>query len=452
MFFFKSRAKMEQSEPLGEPQTKGADGTLKELTSKWFLETQVPFILHNGIFPVWFLGFISRRDAEEKLQDKEVGCFLIRLSDKNIGYILSYRGRERCRHFVINQTKSGQFIICGDTEEHNSLSDLIEYYKMSPIEPFGEYLTTSCFEVLDEDLYDTIHFSPKEKPEVTARTGNNGQNQHISKTSEQPPALPPKSIRSYEETPPLPRRARPVESDPVNDQKSAHDGILYAQLEKHLFREMSRAHQESCQENLPRHCPGRPEKPTTLNQGCPKEKISVSGTVYSELSLLDSKSRSLPLLDSNSAEERSYKLNPCSLTPPRLSPRPLRQAVSHGPQVDKRDMYSRPMSSHSLNYLCDSPLYHLAGRPDSPLSTSETRAFTSEQNNDPMYAEVPGEAVPVRFHLDRYEQKRGYSDAAKQPNSNTYESLEDLRPKHTQPSWATKNDKRKRVFPEVKWK
>lgn len=37
-----------------------------------------------------FLGFIDR-DAEEILREKELGCFLIRLSDKAIGYILSYK-------------------------------------------------------------------------------------------------------------------------------------------------------------------------------------------------------------------------------------------------------------------------------------------------------------------------------------------------------------------------
>nr|XP_046208016.1 SH2 domain-containing protein 7-like [Oncorhynchus gorbuscha] len=81
------------------------------------------------------------------LRDKELGCFLIRLSDKAMGYILSYRGRDRCRHFVINQSKSGQFIVSGDTEEHETLGELIEHYKTSPIEPFREYLTCSCLEI-----------------------------------------------------------------------------------------------------------------------------------------------------------------------------------------------------------------------------------------------------------------------------------------------------------------
>lgn len=57
------------------------------------------------------------------------------------------RGRDRCRHFVINQSETGQFAVSGDANRYDSVSDLIKYYKTRPIEPFGEYLTSSCFEV-----------------------------------------------------------------------------------------------------------------------------------------------------------------------------------------------------------------------------------------------------------------------------------------------------------------
>lgn len=57
------------------------------------------------------------------------------------------RGRDRCRHFVINQSESGKFLVCGDTTGHGTLSELIDYYRATPIEPFGEHLTSSCVEV-----------------------------------------------------------------------------------------------------------------------------------------------------------------------------------------------------------------------------------------------------------------------------------------------------------------
>lgn len=57
------------------------------------------------------------------------------------------RGRDRCRHFVISQSESGKFLVCGDTTGHGTLSELIDYYRTKPIEPFGEHLTSSCVEV-----------------------------------------------------------------------------------------------------------------------------------------------------------------------------------------------------------------------------------------------------------------------------------------------------------------
>lgn len=79
--------------------------------------------------------------------------------DVNILYFFYNRGRDRCRHFVINQSKSGRFIVSGDTEVHDTLSDLIEYYKTSPIEPFGEYLTSSCYEVRRHSLCNHLHLN-----------------------------------------------------------------------------------------------------------------------------------------------------------------------------------------------------------------------------------------------------------------------------------------------------
>ncbi|TNN86882.1 SH2 domain-containing protein 7 [Liparis tanakae] len=190
---------MEQRELTANSNVEATDGRLRELASKWFIETQAPLIVHNGIFPTWFLGFITRKEAEDKLREKELGCFLIRLSEKVIGYILSYRGKDRCRHFVINRSESGQFLVCGETEGHDSISDLIKYYTSSPIQPFGEYLASSCFEALDKDLYDIIQVYPREDwPVANVRAVNNMQKPQINSASEQPPARPPKNNRTLE--------------------------------------------------------------------------------------------------------------------------------------------------------------------------------------------------------------------------------------------------------------
>ncbi len=52
------------------------------------------------------------------------------------------RGQDRCRHFVINQTKTGLLVVSGDSTTHNSLTELINHFKTTPIQPFGEYLTS----------------------------------------------------------------------------------------------------------------------------------------------------------------------------------------------------------------------------------------------------------------------------------------------------------------------
>lgn len=130
------------------------------------------------------------------------------------------RGRDRCRHFVINQSKSGQFLVHGDNRVHDTVSDLIEHYKTSPIQPFGEHLTTSCFEVrqkffshflasntlvkkevptgvllrqaLNEELYDIIQVGSDETPFGAVRNMPKPQNSVL----EQPPSRPPRSNRT----------------------------------------------------------------------------------------------------------------------------------------------------------------------------------------------------------------------------------------------------------------
>ncbi|KAM4619351.1 SH2 domain-containing protein 7-like isoform 2-T2 [Polymixia lowei] len=447
MLHHKDRTGMERRDPSVESMAERTEGGLRHLALKWFTETQAPLILHNGIFPTWFQGFIDRKNTEDTLRDKEVGCFLIRLSDKAIGYILSYKGKNRCRHFVINQSQSGQFVVSGDTQVHDTLSDLIEYYKTYPIEPFGEYLTSSCFEESTRGLYDIIQVSCKEKPVVSVRVVENVKDQWGNRTSELPPKLPPKS--TPKEIPPLPRTGRALKSGSLDDQTSAHGGVLYAQLEKHRPREITRV-THSCQESSPEGSSRRAEGSALQSQACLKNNISGcsgdapgSGTVYSELSLLDRKSRSLPLLDDDSDEQQSYKLSAFSPAPPRLSPESPREACCHSLPQEQTKTCSRPTSSHSLDYLCNSPIYYLAGRPGRQLNTDETRSFPSDR--DSMYADVPGEATRGRFLLENT-----YEQIPWRAESNTYESLEDLRTEHA--SRGIKNDRRRRFFPEIKKK
>ncbi|XP_032477587.1 SH2 domain-containing protein 7 [Phocoena sinus] len=135
------------SQALAKPQ---------ELALMWFMETQAPLILQNGALPPWFHGFITRKQTEQLLRDKALGSFLIRLSDRATGYILSYRGSDRCRHFVINQLQNRCYLISGDTQSHGTLAELVRHYQEVQFEPFGETLAAACPRVENSDLYDAI--------------------------------------------------------------------------------------------------------------------------------------------------------------------------------------------------------------------------------------------------------------------------------------------------------
>ncbi|KAK7891527.1 hypothetical protein WMY93_023490 [Mugilogobius chulae] len=282
-FCLKKRRDMEQRGQTEPPQidlTAGgaSEGGLRELITAWFLQSQASLISHNGLFPNWFLGFTSRKDAEDILMTKDVGCFLVRLSDKALGYILSYR---QVPSFCDKPSDSGQFVVFGHNVQHTTISELIQYFKEKPIEPFGEYLTTSCFGSQKEPLYDTIQVSPKGRTVATVHAQK--VKKHLS--NQGPERLLTQSRakninRTSEEIPPLPRRSRHLENGITIENQ---DSVCYAQVRR------KKAKDRELKGDL------RPQ------------------SLYSELDLLDSRCRSLPLL-LNSSEEQNYRL---SVTPPR---------------------------------------------------------------------------------------------------------------------------------------
>ncbi|TFJ98184.1 butyrophilin-like protein 2 [Platysternon megacephalum] len=79
--------------------TEGQTGEEEEMrqikrgaTLRWFRETQAWKVMQDdGAFPGWLHGMISRREAENLLMDKPLGCFLVRISQSRPGYTLSYR-------------------------------------------------------------------------------------------------------------------------------------------------------------------------------------------------------------------------------------------------------------------------------------------------------------------------------------------------------------------------
>ncbi|CAB1350988.1 unnamed protein product [Coregonus sp. 'balchen'] len=124
--------------------------SLRAHTLLWFERTQLPRLRRPGRpLPSWLHGFATRREAEELLKDKQQGCFLLRLSESKIGFVLSYRGKDRCRHFIIEEEEGGRgacYLIAGEESRHCSLQELVSYYTQNPVGPFNEILNTPCDE------------------------------------------------------------------------------------------------------------------------------------------------------------------------------------------------------------------------------------------------------------------------------------------------------------------
>ncbi|NXH69309.1 SH22A protein, partial [Hydrobates tethys] len=127
------------SPPDGDPRPELV--ALRARTRLWFEQTQARRLGAKGELPTWFHGFISRRETEQLLQDQPPGCFLVRFSESTVGFVLSYRGRDRCRHFVLDQLPDGRYVILGERSAHAELADLLRHYATAPVTPYHEFLT-----------------------------------------------------------------------------------------------------------------------------------------------------------------------------------------------------------------------------------------------------------------------------------------------------------------------
>ncbi|KAM6364146.1 myosin-IIIb-like isoform 2-T2 [Pluvialis apricaria] len=136
-------------------------------TLRWFKETQAKKVIQDdGAFPSWLHGMISRREAENLLIDKPLGCFLVRISQSRPGYTLTYRGEGRCRHYMIQVQPNARYVILGEDRAHASLTRLVRYHQTVGIQPFMELLTVPCgqksSESLDYEDLECLKLTPSE--------------------------------------------------------------------------------------------------------------------------------------------------------------------------------------------------------------------------------------------------------------------------------------------------
>lgn len=160
----------------------------------WFTESQLQSVIRNGVVPEWFHGIISRKTAEELLMAKPPGYFLIRVSESRIGYTLSYRAEDRCRHFMIDALENGSYIIVGENRYHRFLHDLVDFHRRTPIMPFTQVLTVPCGQASnDKTDYAELLFCSRGPDSRASLPPNNFQVPSINPPGSRediPPALP----------------------------------------------------------------------------------------------------------------------------------------------------------------------------------------------------------------------------------------------------------------------
>ncbi|XP_043423824.1 SH2 domain-containing protein 2A [Prionailurus bengalensis] len=134
--------------PASSPDTEKAEEvpgeggqSLQAETRAWFQKTQAHWLLQRGAAPPWFHGFITRREAERLLEPKPEGCYLVRFSESAVTFVLTYRSRTCCRHFLLSQLGDGRHVVLGEDSAHARLPDLLRHYTVCPLSPYGETLS-----------------------------------------------------------------------------------------------------------------------------------------------------------------------------------------------------------------------------------------------------------------------------------------------------------------------
>ncbi|KAF5901925.1 SH2 domain-containing protein 4A-like isoform X1, partial [Clarias magur] len=99
---------------------------------RWFREEQLPlrvcFQDDDSRVAPWFHGIITRTEAEDLLSEGSPGSFLVRVSERIFGYVLSYQSPDGGKHFLIDATDNC-YMLLGDQIKFGNLGELVEYHK-----------------------------------------------------------------------------------------------------------------------------------------------------------------------------------------------------------------------------------------------------------------------------------------------------------------------------------
>ncbi|XP_066492359.1 SH2 domain-containing protein 7 isoform X1 [Tiliqua scincoides] len=460
---------------------------LKHLVLRWFLETQAPLILQDGRLPEWFHGFITRKQTEDLLKDKDFGCFLIRLNERALGYILSYRGKDRCRHFVISCQRNGHYVIAGDTHTHESLAGLIGYYRTSEIEPFEENLTTACSKAEDKGIYDEISLdrqatskqsSASATPLLTSQTSSSSPTSKLEKDStSNPPAPsrrkvpePQKSLskdrqslntEDLDAAPPIPDRSRLLMTKSFEEDSGDGRNKVYAAQKKDnksldMPKEVDKAFTDNSQKRDEANQGSRKKTSSVFalskqsdrfysNKISPKETCS-PGTIYSEISL-EKSSLTQPEPQGSQFSFKPPKkatLSSPPITPPKLSPRLPNKPKTNTERQQSESSYPTSSASPAVDEEHRKPV-HDQSAANSPKETlygqvnkmkPQKPAASASDNTSNTYESIPfeqdSERLPMSLSMkptktyDQICSKSGQPSRAQIYTEDPYEKIPDF--------------------------
>ncbi|XP_030835728.1 SH2 domain-containing protein 4A isoform X2 [Strongylocentrotus purpuratus] len=128
---------------------------------EWFqkeeCERQAGLLKDTKEIAPWFHGIITRQQAEYLLFPKAEGHFLVRVSNRIWGYALSFRDKERAKHFLIDASGSMYSFFGQDQKDHASLEDLVQFHMRMPISEMGkEVLKTPCVQAANPPDYEEL--------------------------------------------------------------------------------------------------------------------------------------------------------------------------------------------------------------------------------------------------------------------------------------------------------
>ncbi|XP_036045234.1 SH2 domain-containing protein 2A isoform X1 [Onychomys torridus] len=157
-----------------EEEVPGKGGlSLQAEIRAWVQKTQAHWLLLRTA-PVWFHGFITRREAERLLQPQPQGCYLVRFSESTVTFVLSYRSRTCCRHFLLAQLGDGRHVVLGEDSAHAQLQDLLLHYTECPLSPYGETLT----QPLARQTAEPAGLSPRTESDSGSKRQEDPDSQH----------------------------------------------------------------------------------------------------------------------------------------------------------------------------------------------------------------------------------------------------------------------------------